>query len=83
MGVEEPINEWYHPTNGQPNNTAPAPKKSVTWVDETNPPADDFTQKEVDYELGMDIVYCNGTGKNVPAVYEGASTNGIKHTICL
>ena len=53
----------------------------MTWVDETNPPADDSPQQEVDYELGMDIVYRNGTGKNVPAVYEGASANGTKHTI--
>ena len=41
------------------------------------------SEKEVDLELDMDIIYRDGTGKNVPAVYEGASTNGIKHTICL
>ena len=31
----------------------------------------------------MDIIYRDGTGKNVPAVYEGACANCLKHTICL
>ena len=31
----------------------------------------------------MDIVHRDGTGKNVPAVYERASANGLKHTIRL
>ena len=28
----------------------------------------------------MDIVYRDGTSKNLPAVYEVASANGLKHT---
>ena len=31
----------------------------------------------------MDLSYCDGTGKNVTAVYEGASENGLMHTIRL
>ena len=31
----------------------------------------------------MDIVYCDGTGKNVPVVYKGASANSLKHIIRL
>ena len=42
----------------------------MTWDDETKPPANNSSEKEVDFELGMYIVYCDGTGKNSPAVYE-------------
>ena len=31
----------------------------------------------------MDLSYCDGTGKNVTAVYEGASANGLMQTIRL
>ena len=50
LDVEEPIHEWYYPANGQPNKTAPAPNKAVTWADETNPPANDSLGKEVYFE---------------------------------
>ena len=52
-------------------------------MSETKPPADDSSKKEVDFELGMDVVYRDGNGKNVPAVYERSSANGLKHTIRL
>ena len=81
--VEELINEWYHPAIGQPNDTHPTPKTDVTWDDENKPLANDSLEKEVDFKLGMEIVYCDGTGNNVPAVYEGSSANGIKYTILL
>ena len=28
----------------------------------------------------MDLIYCDGQGKNLPVFYEGASTNGLLHT---
>ena len=31
----------------------------------------------------MDLVYRDGRGKHVPVVYEGASTDGMTHTIRL
>ena len=31
----------------------------------------------------MDLVYCNEKGNNEAVVYEGASTNGLIHTIRL
>ena len=83
MDVEEPIHKWYHLSNGQPNETAPAPKKAVTWADETKPPTNDSSEKEVDFELVMDIVYRDGTDKNITEFYEGDSANGPKHTIRL
>ena len=41
-----------------------------------NPPP-----KDKDFELGMDLAYRDGTGISEAVVYEGASSDGLTHTI--
>ena len=43
----------------------------------------DPNSSQFDFNLGMDLVYFDGKGNNLAVVYEGASANGLLHTIRL
>ncbi len=34
---------------------------------------------EIEFKLGMNIIFKDGTGKSKHVVYEGATVNGLKH----
>jgi hypothetical protein len=36
---------------------------------------------EIEFKLGMNIMFKDGTGKSEYVVYEGATANGLKHII--
>ena len=90
MDKEEPLFQWYcteandsNPQSRQSRNTTPDTSKKVTWSNNTellvtNPP-----HKLVKFQLNMDLMYLNGEGNNVTIFCEGASANGIFHTILI
>ena len=47
---------------------------------DTNPPAADQEKQSASFQLGIDIMYCDGQGNNIPVVYGGASAYGFLHT---
>ena len=84
---EEPLYKWYTPN---PRNKAthtsqsiydtPPPVRKVTWSSQTNQPAPDQQKKSAGFQLGIELMYRYGQGKNLPVVYEGSSANGLLHT---
>jgi hypothetical protein len=36
---------------------------------------------EIEFKLGMNIIFTDGTGKSKHVVYKGATVNGLKHII--
>ncbi len=36
---------------------------------------------EIEFKLGMNIIFKDGTGKSAHVVYKGATANGLKHMI--
>ena len=87
MYDEDPLHQWYCPetSNNDPptyksRNTTPTPTRNVAWSKDAKPPAADQSNKSAIFQLGMDLMYCNGQGKNISVVYEGASANGFLHT---
>ena len=72
---ENPISKWYCPeTSDSRMSTGPSNKT------DTNPKPN---CSQFDFKLGMDLVYRDGKGSNLPAVYEGATADGLTHTIRL
>ena len=55
----------------------------MTWAHISKPSADTSSEKKEDLQLGMDLFYRDRDGNNISAVYDGASANGLKHTIRL
>ena len=75
-------NEWYDPTN-QPTLTPtsePAPKR-VRFDPTAKSPSQDAKTSDNDFELGMQLAYRDGTGKVEAVVYEGATSDGHRHSI--
>ena len=60
---------WYLPNQDEPG-TIPLCK-----------PCNDTANMNVDFELGMDLVYRDDTGNNEAVVYKGASADGLFHTV--
>ena len=72
---ENPISKWYCPeTSDSCMLSAPSNKT------DTNPKPN---CKQFDFKLEMDLFYRDGKGSNLPAVYEGATADGLTHSICL
>ena len=65
--------QWY-----QPGSQDPGPPLGIPCNDGAHQ-----ATPHIDFELGMNLVYRDGHGKNVPVVYEGASIDGLTHTIRL
>ena len=90
LDVEEPHHQWYLPEIAKPidqySDSNPKLTTQVTWSDDTNPPASRVSttpSKLRDFQLGMDLTYRDGMGKNLAVVYEGASDYILTHTIRL
>ena len=84
---EEPLHQWYCPgtSNNEPptsqyRNTTPTPTQNVACSKDTKLPAADQENQSASFQLGMDLMYSNRKGKKIPAVYEGASEDGLLHT---
>lgn len=72
---ENPIHQWYCPE------TCDTVASSKASNDTDARPESNSSQ--FDFKLGMDLVYRDGKGNNVTAVYEGASADGLTHTVRL
>ena len=55
----------------------------VTWSSQTKQPDPYQHKKPAGFQLGMDLVYRDGQGKNLPVFCEGASADGLPHTVRL
>ena len=71
--------QWYWPTAVDTSE----PSSKVTWNESTKPPAIDQSKKSIDFQLGMNLLYCCGNKECNKVVYEGASVDGLLHTIRL
>ena len=71
--------QWYCPTSVD----TPEPSRKVTWNESTKPPEIDQSKKSIDFQLGMNLLYCCGNEKIETVFYEGATADGLLHTICL
>ena len=72
---ENPISEWYCPVISDT-----VTNSHLSDDTESNPTSN---SKLFDFVLGMDLVYRDGKGNNVTAVYEGASADNLTHTVRL
>ncbi|KAL7532041.1 hypothetical protein ACHAXR_004390 [Thalassiosira sp. AJA248-18] len=80
---ENPIYQWYCPETC--DSVTPS-KVSENSDSNPDPNPDSSTRSDstqFDFKLGMDLVYRDGKGNNVTAVYEGASADGLTHTVHL
>ena len=59
------------------------PSRKVTWNESTKPPEIDQSNKSIDFQLGMNLLYCCGKEESETVVYEGASADVLLHTIRL
>ena len=59
------------------------PSRKATWNESTKSPEIDQSKKSIDFQLGMNLLYCCGNKENETVVYEVASSDGILHTISL
>ena len=62
--------EWYTPLPPPPNLSPPLPSLPPPIL----PPSNSF-------ELGMSLVFADGTGKSETVVYEGVMPDGLTHTV--
>ena len=87
---EEYLHQWYTPkpsnksslTSQSIDDTPPSTRK-VTWSSQTKQPDPYQHKKPAGFQLGMDLVYRDGQGKNLPVFCEGASADGLPHTVRL
>ena len=79
--IEENNNlyQWYCPTAVDTSD----PSMKVSWNESTKPPAIDKSNKSIDFQLGMNLLYCCGNEENETLVYKGASADGLLHIIRL
>ena len=70
--------KWYSPDH---STTTPSPKK-VRFDTSTKPPSIvSPPPRDHNFELGMNLVYCDGAGNVEPVVYKGVNTNGLDHIV--
>ena len=87
---EEPHNQWYCPEisniTHQSIDSNPKPTTQVTWSDDTKPPASSGSTtplKTREFQIGIDLTYCEIMGKSVAVVCKGSSSGSLTHTIRL
>ena len=90
MNCEDPHHQWYRPNIAKPTDQSsdsnPKPTPQVTWSDDTKPASSSGSttpSNPREFQLGMDLKYCDGKGNIVVVVYEGASADSLTHTIRL
>ena len=66
LDEEEPLHQWYstktneiNPPSIQYSDKTPDPSKKVTWSNNTKPLVTDPSQKSVEFQLGMYLMYRN------------------------
>ena len=52
----------------------------MAWSKDTKPLVADQANQPARFQLGMDLMYRNAQGNNIPVVYKGASSNRFIHT---
>jgi hypothetical protein len=71
--------QWYTPVHVRQNEQS---NKHVCFSKSTKPPKPILHETpEIEFKLGMNIIFKDGTGKSEHVVYEGATANGLKHVI--
>jgi hypothetical protein len=56
--------------------------KCVCFSESTKPPKPILNEShEIEFKLGMNIIFKDGTGKSKHVVYEGVTASGLKHAI--
>jgi hypothetical protein len=73
------INEvqWYIPANVHQIKN---PNKRVCFSESTKPPTPILHETpDLDFKLGMNIIFKSGTGMSKNVAYKGATANGLKH----
>ena len=90
LDPEDPIHQWYTPepddkvSKAAPSiNKTPIPKQNVYWSNDTKLPTPNENKDSDGFQLGMELMYRDGQGKNLPVVYEGANADGLLHTAWL
>ena len=76
---ENNIYQWYCPAAEDTSD----PSRKVKWNESTKSPEIDQSKKLIDFQLGMNLLYFCGNKENETVVYEGASADGLLHTIPL
>jgi hypothetical protein len=71
--------KWYTPAHVRQNEQS---NKRVHFSKPTKPPKPILIETpEIEFKLGMNIVFKDGTGKSKHVVYKGATANALKHVI--
>ena len=71
--------KWYTPAHVRQNEQS---NKCVCFSKSTKPPKPILHETpEIEFKLGMNIIFKDGTGKSKHAVNKGATANGLKHVI--
>ncbi len=71
--------QWYTPAHLHQNEQS---NKCVHFGKSTKPPKPILHKTpEIEFKLGMNIIFKVGTGKSKHVVYKGATANGLKHVI--
>ena len=65
--------QWYQPVSQEPGPPLCMPCDNGAHQ----------STSHIDFKIGMNLVYYDGHGNNVPVVYEGVITGGLTHTIRL
>ena len=61
-------------------NKTPIPKRNFSWSNDTKLPTPNENKDSDGFQLGMELIYHDGQGKNLPVVYKGANADGLLHT---
>ena len=71
--------QWYTPAHVHQNEQS---NKRACFSKSTQPPKPILHQTpEIEFKLGMKIIFKEGTGKSEHVVYEGAAASWLKHVI--
>jgi hypothetical protein len=71
--------KWYTPAHMHQNDQS---NKRVCFSKSMNSPKPILHETpEIEFKLGMNIIFKDGTGKSKHVVYKGATANGLKHVI--
>ena len=87
---KEPHPQCYCPDITKPtyqySDSNPKPTSQMTWLDYTKPTYSSGSttpSNSRDFQIGMDLTYCDGKRYSVTVVYEEASADILTHTISL
>ncbi len=73
--------QWYTPAHMRQNEDS---NKGVCFTESTKPPKPIlYETPEIEFKLGMTIIFKDGTGKSKHVAYKRATANGLKHVIRL